>query len=417
LFEDEGRSVVFTAISSRWARNKGAEGPEAEAEQRFLFDTVALLAHEHSDSLAEAHQQIKESDSPIGEAGIKEVYDKYTDKELSEAVATKVAEGHLDAVKAKMGITAENEDPYDIRVLSIGEDSQTMGLDAPKPDYDLPYNHPDYQSALQLQDHVSAWKKGLEKRAVEFAQELGRDAIFAPAWVTKVDGKRTLCILSGLAEKIIDPKSIENTSWYDEDNLDRDLAIFEHEYVHTQGGLAVDKGITFGINLEELRAEHFSGNRQGYKDIKGFFQDYGIITGHLVASDAIDPATKGGSTSEVFATIANKVGLDRMLEVVMASPKNYIEQQSNSYVREAYDHIGGFDGVLQRILEDEIAAGNGEEVEKRIDNAAERLANIVNQPGAVLDVEGWAGFRAMSNLHVITDMIAEKAKPKVAAKK
>lgn len=408
LFEDRGRSVVFTGIASRWAEVREKTDESSYKEKVFLANTIALLAHEHSDALQPAHEAIKAEDEHVDAETAHRVYEKYTDKQLSEAVKNKIAEGFLNTTKQKLGITPENEDEYDLRVLSIGDDAQTYGLDAPAIDYSLPFNHPNYVAAVQLADGVKDWKRGLEARSKQFANELGLESVFAPAWVTDIKGKRTLCITSALAEKVLDPDVIENTNWYNEDYLERDLAILAHEYTHTQGGIILDNEVTFGINIEELRAEHFSGNKQGYQDIKGFFADYRALTGEDVASE-FGARVKGGTAAEVYGLIANRIGLSKMVELILASPNNYVNEQTNSYRKEVHAYIGGFDGVEKSILEAEIKAGNGAEIEQRITSSARRILEIAAQSTS-FDIEFWANYRNRQGLNVVTDLIAEQAK-------
>jgi|GEM_PF-725439 len=411
LFNDVGRSLVFTAIAERWATNEQQSGKATKAareeEQEFLCDTVALLANKYSPKLTDVEKQIKDESEPISESTKGNVYDKYTDKESSSLVTEAVKNGDLlGKVKERLGITESNEDPYEIRVLSIGISSQTYGLDSPSPNYDLPYGHPDLVSAQNTVDDVRLWKKGLEERATKFENELGKDSLFAPAWVTEIDGKRLLCISSGLAEKLLDKSVVGNTPWYTDDDLARDFAMFEHEYTHTQGGIMLDRGITFGINLEELRAEHFSGNMQGYQDIKGFFTHYNVITGYHPAK-TFETMTKGGDIADIYGLIANQVGLNRMLEVIMASPNNYIEAQSNIYIRKAYEYIGGFDGVLNRLLEDQIAVGNKEQIDERIDMYVNKKAKAFNGPS--LDGLGLWDYNRKFGLNVVTDLVNKRA--------
>lgn len=406
LFDDRGRSLIFTSVASRWAANKEKpEGGEHDTEKEFLADAIALLGHEHSDKLAGPHKEIVESDTSLSDEVLLKAYDKYTDRELTAALSDAVAnKGMLDAVKKRMGVTAENEDPYEIRVLSIGDLGQTYGLDAPQPDYSLPYSHPDLKAAQATRHQVEDWKKGLEERSVKFAGELGREAVFAPAWVTQIDGKKMLCISTALADKVLDRSVTEHSTIYDDRTFEGDFAILEHEYTHTQGGVNIDGGITFGINLEELRAEHFSGNKQGYQDIKGFFLDYGIIVGGHPA-DMFDTVAKGGDAADVFSTFANQVGVNRVLEVALASPANYIDAQSNKYSRSTYKYLGGFDGVMERLVKDTITAGKGAELEERITTRAKKMAEFAGKDG-----NDWLwNYRRSMGLNTMTDLVNRKA--------
>jgi hypothetical protein len=402
LFEAGDRSLVFAGIASRAVDAKNMSGDQADKENTFIADTIALIGYKHSDRLKQAAEIIQSEESGYDEVNIERVYEKYTDKELTVEVKDKLQNGFLAAVKHKLGVTAENEDPFDVRVLSIADSSQLFGIDAPKLDYSLHVNDPEYQAALQLQRDVQEWKKGLEKRESEFAQEMGEESTFGPAWVHEYNGNRTLCISSALAEKIRDPEVIKNTDWYNQDELDRDLAILAHEYTHTQGGIKVKGEVTFGINLEELRAERFSGDKQGYQEVKAFFQYYNMLTGQNVAEE-MDSRVKGGTTEEAFGAIANTIGLSKMTEIMLAVPNNYVTKQSNVFLREAYEHIGGLDGVLKSLYDMEVDSGNEEAINERVTKVARKL----NEMG--MDLEFFSGYRKKHGLEFMTDILVARA--------
>lgn len=402
LFEAGDRSLVFAGIASRAADNRERSGDQADKENIFIADSVALIGYKHSDRLKDAAEIIEAEESGFDDFNRERVYEKYTDKELTAEVKDILKNGFLDSVKQKLGVTDENEDPFDVRVLSIADTAQLHGIDAPKVDYTLQLNDPEYIAAAQLQKDVKEWKQGLEKRENEFAKEMGEESTFGPAWVHEYNGKRTLCISSALAEKIRDPEIIKNTNWYNQDALDRDLAILAHEYTHTQGGVKVTGEVTFGINLEELRAERFSGDKQGYQEVKAFFQYYDILTGQNVAKE-MDSRVKGGTTEEAFGAIANTVGLSNMIEIMLAVPNNYANNQSNVFLREAYDHIGGLDGVLRSLYEKETASGNEAAINERMTNVAQKIN------GLGVDLDFFGGYRKKHGLEFMTDMLISRA--------
>ncbi len=408
LFESEDRALVFVSIASRLADSKQIGPEQAEAEHSFIADTMALLAHEHSDQLQEASQLIQTEQVGFDDEAQLHAYDRYTDKQLSDAVKQKIDEGFLDDVKQKLGVTAENEDPYELRVLSIGNDSQFHGLDAPAADYSLPYNHPDLEDAKMLLNDVSQWKKGMRQRNAELAKEMGRETTYGPAWVTDISGKRLLCISGALAEKIIDPSVVENSLWYTADQLERELAILRHEYTHTQGGVMVDRDVNFGINLEELRAEHYSGNRQGYKDIKDFFSDYHVITGQNM-SEEFESKIKGGTTTEAFGLIAAKVGMSKMLEVILATPGEYIGNQSNPFTREAHTYLGGLDGVLENLYDREVQQGNEQVILERFEPKARWLAEQAKEKPGFID-KNYLAMRRKEGCSFLAEKIAARAR-------
>ncbi len=407
LFDDPSRSLVFATIANRWHDNQNQTGEASQKEHDFLLDSLTLLAYNHSPQLRVFKSDIEHQTGLSDEQEAK-VYDRYTQHQLTAEIKEAIAGGILDGVKHRLKITEENEDPYEVRVLIIDPNGQTAyGLIAPKlPSYeDLPGETG--AEKMRVLDSYGAtradatkWQKGLEARTTQMAHELNRDDAFGAAWVTTIDGKSTLCIAQATAEKILNPELTDNAEWYGESDLARDKAILEHEYTHTQGGHNLDNEITFGINVEEFRAEHFAGNKMGYMEIKGFFQDLRTITGDLLTA-FMDSKPKGGSMTESYGHFINQLGLNTTLELLLAAPQNYIAEQSNSFHRAAYGHIGGFDGVLGRILERRIADGQGAPIEERLQERAQRWIDIV--PDAPSSVAGQR--KRVYGLNVISDLI------------
>lgn len=238
-------------------------------------------------------------------------------------------------------------------------------------------------------------------------KELGDQVKLGMAWVAQLGEEKqtTLCITAPLARKILHPSLTAGTKYYDHDARVRDMAVVEHEYTHTQGGLSVDHDIWIGINAEEVRAEEFSGNKMGYWDVKGFFVDIGVATGFDMVS-VLRSRAKGGTQREVYSDMANALGLQGMLEVLMAPPANYVTEQGNQYQRGCFEYLGGYDGVVGRLLERERQAGNGEQVEARVAARAKRIVDIDDpsaEPGQV-----WAGYRKYLGLNLTTDLIMRK---------
>lgn len=409
FFDDPGRSLVFAAAAERAAQvDDAAEG--SVAERTFINDVVALAANKYSPLLKDARLAIESEQIGLSEDGLEAVYDRYTDKELSAALNEKVKNGDmLSATKKRLGITPENEDPYEVRVISIAtHEVEAYGLRAPirydEPSGDRRADKKAADAKSDFWDVQLNYSKGLLKRADKMSMEIGKENILAPAWVTTVNGKRFLCLSMPLAEKINTPSLTNDSKDYKVKNIKADFANIAHEYVHTQGHLNVDQEFNFGISLEELRAEEFSGNQQGYMDIKGFFVDYKIITGEN-PRDVMDNLVKGGKPEEIMASIANRIGIARMLEVVLSAPKNYIDSQSSTFLRGAYEYLGGFDGVIGRLIDDERQRGGGEAMEARITERAHKMAEILGDN----DGEWLWDHRRHVGLNAMTDLVNKRA--------
>lgn len=414
LFDDEGRMIVFTSLATRLADLKEGTSPDSDAEKEFVENTLALLAHDHSEFFADSSTELQSDSGEYDDATRKLIYERYTDTRLSADIKDAIKHGLLEDVKTRLKISPENEDAYTIKVLSIGSQLQTFGLEAPQLDYDLlDYKKvEDRQKAddiADLRNDVFEWKTELAERGKVFAQELGKDELFADAWVTTIEGVQNLCISSALAEKLLDPELAKSSTYYSEADAARDKATLEHEYTHTQGGVNVDKDVYFGINIEELRAESFSGNKLGYQDIKAFSRDYEVITGQNITEELLS-RTKGGTKAEIYGALANQVGLREVVGVLLASPKEYIENQSNHIARSAHEYLGGYDGVLQALMEAEIAKGNGSAIEERVEVFAKHQLSIVNRPGATIGLDFIVAHRKRLGLEFVTEMVAEKAR-------
>jgi hypothetical protein len=409
LFEDQARTLVFTAITSRWADNKNREGEGAEKEQRFLYDSLALLAYAHSPKLAELKPIIEGETSKLSDDEKMRIYDRYTDQTLSREMAQAISGGLLGEAKKRLGVTDANEDPYEVRVLSIDPKKQTsLGLHTTITNWDeLPGDHEEklkrFREESALLRAVQDQQQGLELRAEKMADELGEEVLFAPAWVTHANGKTLLCITMPTAEKILNPELTANSRNYTQDYWKRDFAFLEHEYTHTQGGLNLDQGVSFGINMEEFRAELFSGNKHGYHDIKGLFQDVKSVTGFSLG-EFLAQIPKGGSAESVYEEVARQLGLSPALELLLAAPANYFSEQSNPFHREIFNHLGGYDGITGRLLQQQIAAGKGEQIDARIADRAKHILSITK------DYEGIINSKKRSGLNVVSNLISQKLK-------
>ena len=62
------------------------------------------------------------------------VYERFTNQEVTRDLKQAIADGLLDGVKARMGITPEVEEPYEVRVLNVtSERTSYMATDGIKP--------------------------------------------------------------------------------------------------------------------------------------------------------------------------------------------------------------------------------------------------------------------------------------------
>lgn len=387
FFDDPARSLVFAAAADRHAKVLDAGEQATEQDREFVESVLTMLTYKYSPITSVYTSEIEGSYNTMSDSGTAAVLDRYTDRQLSAALDRAIKQdGLLTASKAKLGITPDNETPFEVRVLSIdsgGKNSFPLEMDGPE---------------------ELVHKQRLEARAKQMASELGVDGKLPPAWTKAIDGKMVMCVSAPLAEKILQPSLAFSKKKYGLKDYEYDFASIVHEYVHTQGGLNLDGGLNFGMNLEELRAEHLSGNKLGYRDIKWFFKDIATLTGISVA-DIIQDYPAGDKPEDVYATLARTLGVETMLEVLLAAPNNYPDQWGNSFLRSAIEYIGGYDGVLRRIYDHQVTVGKSKEVDDRVTARALTLKKIIgNSPDNWL----WNDNRQFG-LNVVTDLVNAKA--------
>lgn len=353
-----------------------------------IADATAYIALDYISGFQElVRDSTQETGGYLSEAGQEAVLKKYKSSELTQAVEAKIKDGMLAGVKQRLGITDENEDPYELLVLSIAWQNDRIhdginintGIVYPTPDEwseDFEAAKAKGDEALLTTEHNNDWRQGLLERRKKFLSEIPAPAVNpdAPAFVSHLNGKKYLCITADVAEVIAyDETSEQRAAGFDDDDYDHLLSLIEHEYTHTQGGLFIDDRL--GISLEELRAEWFSGMKNGYEDVKMFFQDIRLITG-LALTDVFQKRTKGGNPEAVYGDIASHLGLENLYKVVTALPSTYLEVQSSTLVQGLQGYLGGYEGVAQRLLD--IAQENDQmpAVNQRVEEQIQRVHSI-----------------------------------------
>ncbi len=391
FFKNPDRVLLLAGIASRLLEAKKDHTKAAEA----AADLISLIGSKFSDKLTEAKTILDTEDTEFDDATRAKAYERFTDKQLTAELQKAIDGGLLQGVKERLQVTPENEDSYTLHVLTVAE-SEYPARGMSTGDY---MDHKDTQK----------WTDGLIQRGHEFAKQLGVAELPADAWVTVIEGKRRLCISAPFAEKILRPEVTENSSWYGEDLYSRDMAVLEHEYTHTQGGLNIDQDIV-GISLEEMRAEFFSGEKLGYQDVKAFLSDYAIVTGQNIKSE-MKELIKGGSASELYTIIANRIGLSAMVDVVYSLPDSYATSpNTNSIVKGVHESTGGYNGVLKKLFDIALLAEGEDKVNERIIHAAENLAEIIKKPNSVMTIDMYLGYRRRNGVSFVAEMIAEQAK-------
>lgn len=372
FFEDDVRATLFTAVAHRTTRliSGDARGHEA------MYSAMFLIAGEDGPNVGQLYRNEKTTNG-LSEVAKKVVYDRFTNWEVTRDLEQAIDSGLLDGVKAKLGITPENEEPYEVRVLNVLDKN---GL----PEAGM-FEYPNLMGVDFLSEegkegeadikNYHEYVESLKQKGREFNRQTGRDYMDL-AWVESVEGKMILCLQLPMAEKIVYKNEPTRSSKYDEKARAVDIATLEHEYVHTQQSLLPNHDPFLGIGLEEFRAEHYSGNKQGYLDIKHHFLFLNDVARINVKSffDRFGPE-RPFSASAFYTEIAKDVGLDDLLDLVFATPGAYVvtSRKPPATQQALAEYVGGLD-VLQGLA---WGRANEQEFETEIvDRLRERIARI-----------------------------------------
>lgn len=338
------RPLFLAALAQRNAAleaNRDTLSVAAYTGQKELIgDATLLLASSHSGHYDEMRPHINTEDTMSDEEGIA-VLDRHTNRQVTQELQDAIDSGLLDDVKDRLGITTENEDPYTLHVLNIGESHHTFGMRPQSPEYGSE-GWRDYQEKADL---FESYTKGLKDRTERFKTEANMGSL-ALAWVMTAGEERHLNITLPTAEKILYTDQ-ERSAYYDGDAHRGELAILGHEYAHTQGGLALDGAIYYGIMAEERRADVMSNNPNGYPDAKGFIDIDLLVMSGLNVSSMFASAEKGGDPGEFYTTFAKQLGLQGTLEFALTIPDHYVSD-TRPMQKNIHQRLGGINGFLQR---------------------------------------------------------------------
>jgi hypothetical protein len=348
FFDSKVHTLFFASLGQRYANlEDGRDELTTDAyvkEKEFIGCATAMLVLDKSGDY-KSFKSLLDSDELVDAATKENVFNHFTNRQVTEELRRAIGEGLLDEVKARMGITSENEDPYEVRVLNIGQNLALQGMSPTRPKGSGDSNEAHYE---EIAADYEKYEAGLEANTEAFRKSIGLHSEVPPAWVTTVGGKRTLCVPLPVIEKILYRDQLPAAE-YSESDRQRDIGVLEHEYVHTQGGLNLDHEIYYGIALEERRAEFFAGDRTGYDDIKAFFMDLAGVTA-LNIYKAFPKHPKGGDIENFYVAIAQDLDLQATLQLALVAPESYIkdggdlQQTVNSY-------LGGTDALVKRLYE------------------------------------------------------------------
>jgi hypothetical protein len=356
FFTDPARALVFSALTLRHIEHRRSR-EKPLAEKRLINESLKLLVASHNES----EDLLKEQSSLMS------VYDDFTHPELTALMRGFVEEGGLDKVKRRLRVSPGNEDPYDLRVLAYSTLGGASGLLPARnfwdDDKDIEENQRILRQLKDVREVVNEYHRGLTKKQKEFTERTGEDVSSSAGFVVTVGGKRLLCLPMPLAEKILYP---ELTQYSDYDTWDYrfDYAVLSHEYTHTQGRADLFPNvISFGIGLEERRADFFSGIPT-YVDMFGLHTDLHLATGWDVR-DLFRSNPKGGTPYEIYGDFALRFGLKNLVDLLGIIPDSYRRRHKRLSV--ISDIIGPVDQFIGDLLDREKEAGRGSRIIDRVD--------------------------------------------------
>lgn len=382
FFKDKTKTLLFSALAQRLGQVRAQ--PDMPGEQRiheelFINNALILLLRDHT-PLAQNHKLDIDKSSDISEESVLHIYDRYTNHQLTAELEQAVAAGLFGDLAQRLGVLPDTQDAFGLRVMSLGTDTMTHGLIPPMTsEMELDWQDPGWDDTALAQNYIKDLSQRAQQFSAEVKQEINEGHI---AWRLRLGNRQFMCIPQPIAEKILHTDQ-KRADYYEANNMrEGELAAIKHEYVHTQRDISADEDGFFGLSMEERRAEYFSGDRLGYKDVKGFFDDVNVLTGFNF-TDFLEQHRQA-TKEETYIDLANTFDLQTLLEMSLIVPRPYLSD-NRSLQKQANQHLGGYDAVLARIYKKQVAAGHQGAMQTRINQGArylksepDRFANWLN---------------------------------------
>lgn len=378
LLERRNRLLLVAIANELGDESLGEAEAKAKAKGSSVSDMIALAFGKKTCFKDEFHKLTHGYGQVAGEMGAmsleyrtRTAYETLTNPEVT-ADLNKYIQTNDDfaALRQRLGVTLETQAPFKLRVLNIGNDSTMYGW---QPGVDW-LNAPD-DRALAQHEAQTARAQELRDNEARLIAEIGvePDHGLAPAWVnTDSEGSMTLCVPLPTAEKLLH-QNVERASYYDKRaGAAENQAVLLHEFTHTQSRVVRGDHIGLGIALEELRAEHFSGDLHGYTEIKRYFSSIQAIYGYspkdfFESGEAYD-------ADDFEIDIARNLGLEGYLDAMTVMPLAYSKDPTaNVFMKRLAQSNGGIDEHFSRMYDRAIAKYGEEEVSGRIGNFVDRV--------------------------------------------
>jgi hypothetical protein len=408
FFERPANTVLLASVADAWlsSEEKAANAPRHDrriaAEREMLADIALMLGGEQSGvarSLIGVNEQAPryvhaESKTADIEAERTEFFESIRDRELEASVQSMMqaeGEGSLLAKQRELlGVSAETEAPFEIRVIRVGEryELEEAGIVEKMqwPQWDtMPTSEEERKEWLAIMDDAEARSQKIKdqvepyERALSIYKERFSEALgdIPGAWVShEQDGSKVMYLRATDAAMLQAQR--ENGGFAGEPSAENRVAVAgaRHEYAHTQKLLAFGSQLQLGILLEERKAEALSDDQLGYQDIKYLVRDLSMVHDEGMVPILKESMKEPDALSAFMTRAANTFGLRNILLLTANKPLPYDGDPTS---RERFADLGPLVSIEDvsthdAIIRENVTAKGAEKLRK---NLAEWVGSVV----------------------------------------
>lgn len=353
-FDSPARTILLMGIADSWlATEKRASNASHDSkladERAMLADAALMVAGKHSGfarelvagNMPEASRYIC-TEQDAGTRERLDFFESISDAELAAQVETILNDDSPSSVlyeqRTKLGVTAQDQQPFSVRVLKMGNywELQQAGtfkkIEWPDWDEDLP-DEPARQARLEAGKAASAnldAQKALAKEyesadneyAERFKQRYGE---LAPAfiWRDEETGKVEMVLRAAEAIALVQTVKGGYDGEVSEYARERAVSTVRHEFAHTQKDMTMGARTQLGLILEERKAELVSHDKLGYLDIKYLVNDLSMANDVNILDGLERALTQKDALSAFLAWSSNEIGLRNSLMLMISKPIPY----------------------------------------------------------------------------------------------
>lgn len=391
FFADDGCAMTLLAVAESSVTADGL-GEERQAKEReMLMDVMFAIGAEHSPvvrEMAQTDATLRERYFDDGERTEinreqMEFLDSHVDEELSAAVYEATKGEFLADVREKLGVTAETEQSYDVKVVKMAGSSYALeqfGVFGKRVEYPLPtedYKDPEViaraKQAAEWSDKMREAMEPYKMADKEYKERFGPE--FGQFMAFFVPDTRTIYMLAEHAYAIVGDATLGGfeRSEVNREDVVRDTAVIRHEYVHSQKIMTRGAQSQLGLAVEERRAELLSGDRQGYQVEKNFFIDLEFVTDYGMLRRLAEASKADDVYAAYLAAASSAIGMRTALLMMAATPPAYErnKETSKSFVDLGFLKKEGDDTTYDAIIGEAMERFGGGGFDMMMDNYVE----------------------------------------------